>query len=597
MTSLIANVALLLVVTIVIGLVFGAALLVLDDPMWRIIAIALISFVLLFLASASKLRPIGATLALITGYGLDVLGSAKVGEEVTRALLYVWLFIGIPAAVSVIVNLLLAPSPGRLAERAIARRLTVAARVLRAPNAYAPRALTEASEGSGELLKWLHLATVEKTTRPEVIAALRQAAGATLSLFAALNVMLARSDAALPEALRERLARVIEDVGSQCARALRPRAIGLQEEPDDAVLSPPAAAVLSEFKVALHDFGEPRASEAPEAHAAAAEPSGFLAADAFTNPDHVRYALRTTGAALFCYLLYSVLAWPGIHTCFITCYIVSLGTVAESVEKLGLRILGCLIGAGAGIAAIVFLVPSLTSIGDLLIVVFVGSLVTGYVAAGGPRIAYAGFQAAFAFFLCVLQGNGPGLDMVTARDRIIGILLGNLVAYIALRSFWPVSIGRRLDPAIARLLTRLGALSDTVGVGRRRTLAADVEDEIAAVETDLEVARYEPTALRPSPAWLDTRREAVEAIAALKAPLLLGTRADDGARARHAGRLRGLAARLTTPSLTFPLEASQAGGPELDPLDAMVEGGLERVERALGRMFELPERSASLGQA
>ncbi len=102
-----------MVITVVIGLVFGAALLVLDEPMWRVIVIALISYALLFLASASKLRPIGATLALVTGYALDMLGSVQFGEEVTRALLYAWLFVGIPAAVSVVVNLLIAPPPAR----------------------------------------------------------------------------------------------------------------------------------------------------------------------------------------------------------------------------------------------------------------------------------------------------------------------------------------------------------------------------------------------------------------------------------------------------------------------------------------------------
>ncbi len=80
-TSVIVNVALVILLTIVIGLVFGAALVVLDDPMKRVIAIALISFVLLFLASASKLRPIAGTLALITAYALDIWGAPKSGKR------------------------------------------------------------------------------------------------------------------------------------------------------------------------------------------------------------------------------------------------------------------------------------------------------------------------------------------------------------------------------------------------------------------------------------------------------------------------------------------------------------------------------------
>ena len=88
---------------------------VIDDPMWRVISMAVISFGLLFLASASKLRPIAGIIALIVGYALDVLGTIQVGELGTRALLYVWLFVGIPAGVSIVVNFLLAPAPRRLA--------------------------------------------------------------------------------------------------------------------------------------------------------------------------------------------------------------------------------------------------------------------------------------------------------------------------------------------------------------------------------------------------------------------------------------------------------------------------------------------------
>jgi multidrug resistance protein MdtO len=115
------------------------------------------------------------------------------------------------------------------------------------------------------------------------------------------------------------------------------------------------------------------------------ESSGFFLADAFSNPDHVHYALKTTAAAMFCYLLYSLLDWPGIHTCFITVYIVSLSTTAETVEKLTLRILGCLVGAAAGTAAIVFLVPSLTSIGHLMAVVFLGRFRRGFTSLPAAR--------------------------------------------------------------------------------------------------------------------------------------------------------------------------------------------------------------------
>ncbi|MEI9939407.1 MAG: FUSC family protein [Pseudomonadota bacterium] len=594
-TSVIANVVLVLLLTFVIGLVLGIALLVLDDSQWRVIAIAVLSFAFMFLTSASKLRPIGGTLALVTAYALDLVGATQGGDEVTRALLYIWLCFAIAGAVSVVVNLLLAPAPRRLAERALARRLNVAADVLQSPDASARSALAKAREGNAEVLKWLHLAALEKTSAPELLAALGQAAGAVVSLFAALEVMLAHPQAMLPAALREELARLVDQVATELWRGRPPSEAHLRDAIEAPSLSASAAALVTEFKLILRDFSEPRVAEAP-APPAEAEPKGFFLADAFTNPDHVRFALRSTLAALFCYLLYSLLVWPGIHTCLITVFIVSLGTVGESVEKLTLRILGCLLGGAAGIGAIVFLVPSLTSIGHLMIVMFAGSLLAGYIAAGSPRVAYAGFQLAFAFFLCLLEGSGPSFDLVKARDRILGILLGNLVAYLALSSFWPVSIGRRVDPAIARLLAGLSALSGAIGVGRRRVLAAQLDAQLAAVETDLAIAHYEPIAIRPSSAWLAARADALEAIAVLKAPLLLAAD-DEGARARHAARLRALADLFSTHAPAPASEGAPSAASAAAPFDGIVDGQLEQVDRVVGRLFELGERPASIGQA
>src|SRR5215469_9922712 len=68
--SLILSVAFTLIIAVVIALVFLVANLVVDDPMWRVIAIAAISFGLLFLGSASRLQPIAGPAGLIVGYAL-----------------------------------------------------------------------------------------------------------------------------------------------------------------------------------------------------------------------------------------------------------------------------------------------------------------------------------------------------------------------------------------------------------------------------------------------------------------------------------------------------------------------------------------------
>ena len=130
--SLILNFVLVALITVIIGFVLLVAMVVINDPMWRVISMTAISIGILFVASASKLRPLGGTIALIVGYALDLLGTIPlaIGELATRSLLYAWLFVGIPAGISMIVNLLLAPPPRRLAEQGIAHGLELSAAML-----------------------------------------------------------------------------------------------------------------------------------------------------------------------------------------------------------------------------------------------------------------------------------------------------------------------------------------------------------------------------------------------------------------------------------------------------------------------------------
>jgi multidrug resistance protein MdtO len=543
-TSLILSMAMVVLISLVIASVILVAIIVIDWPVWRVASMAAISLGLLFLASASKLRPVGGIVALIVAYALDLLGTVHGGEIATRGLLYVWLFIGIPAGVSIGVNLLLAPSSRRLAEQALARRLRLAAAMLRAPNEGIRRDFTEClREGNGELQKWLKLALVGKSAAREHIEALHQAAASSFEILALIDVMDRDAGAALPAPLRERLtltldamARILDDGGYPVDIEFEEAAGG--EQP----LTPRAAEVLVGVREALSAFA--KAVPVAQPHEPAKKSGGFFLPDAFTNPEHVRYALKTTAAAMFCYILYSLLDWPGIHTCLITCYIVSLGTTAETVEKLTLRILGCLLGAAAGIAAIVYLIPSVISIGALMVVVFLGTLVSAWVAAGSPRIAYAGFQIAFAFFLCVIQGSGPSFDMTTARDRVIGILLGNVVVYVLFTNIWPVSVGERIDPAIAALLRRLGGLLEEVSKSARHSQASEAQEMLAGIERDLNLAQYEPSSIRPIDRWLGVRRRAADELGALFGPLLLTGEKNRQFSAQIASRLSRLANRL-----------------------------------------------------
>jgi multidrug resistance protein MdtO len=568
-TSIILSIVMMLLITIVIGMVMLLAMAVIDDSLWRVTAMAAVSFILLFAASASKLRPVGAIIALIAAYALDLLGKAQIGELATRALLYVWLFVGIPAGMSILVNLVVGPSPRRLAEKALAERLRLAAAMLRGADAETGHdfaALLE--EGMGELPAWIRLAGVEKSAPAADVAALRQAMESTMAMMLAVDLA-AREPELLPRSLREQAAALLDEMAVIFDNGGYP--IGIVFDPGNVDL-PLAAQLRGLFAT----FAVPQPAE--QAPAPAKAKGGFFLPDAFTNPAHVHYALKTTLAAMFCFITYSLLDWPGIHTSLITCYIVGLTTTGETIEKLGLRIAGCLVGAAAGLFAIVFVTPALTSIGALLALVFVAATLAAWVAAGSPRIAYAGFQIAFAFFLCVIQGASPDFDLTVARDRVIGILFGDLTVFVIFAHIWPASVASRIDPALAALLRRWAGIARTALPPERHRLAGEALAAHGTVARDLDLAGYEPASVRPSRDWLVARNATLGAIGALEAPLLLGVNYGF-APAGAAERLEVAADHLERKASgdRIPVRPLVPG----DPLGPIIATRLAEVERAV----------------
>lgn len=521
-SSILTSVVFTVLISVLIGLLILIAGVAQDLPPLRVTIMAALSLLLLFLASASKLKPLASTIALILIYALDLLGKIPDGELATRALLYVWLLVGIPAGVSIMVNLLMGPAPRQLAERAIGLRLRAAQALLTAPDATArQRVATLRQQGGAAVQGLLRLALLEKTAPRADLLALQQAARSTDVLLMLAEAIDRARD--LPDAWRQAAAATLGGMAAILDRHLYPVDI----EPvclTNAWPTGTTSSLVADFNAVLAAFA---LVPAPSVDAPAKAKAGFFVPDAFTDPGHVRYAVKVTMAAMSCYLFYSLTDWQGIHTCLITCYIVALDTTGETIEKLSLRIAGALAGAALGLAAIVWLTPSIDRIGGLLALVFAGGLAGGWIAAGSPRIAYAGFQLTFAIFLCVIQGSTPAFDLTVARDRIIGILLGNAVVYLIFVSVWPVSITRRIDPAIAALLRQLGRIARLVPHTERLNALPKVHSAISTIDTDLAIAYYEPSSLRPPMDWFQRRQALLGSIPSLEYTLLYSSQRAD----------------------------------------------------------------------
>jgi multidrug resistance protein MdtO len=571
MSSMALTIAITILITFVVGL-----LLLLAEPVWaspavRVFAMASISFVMLFFASASKLKPLASTIALVLAYALDVLGSVPVGELGTRGLLYAWLFVGIPALISAVVNLLIAPSPRSLAQKEIAERLRFAAKLLIESDGVARLAPIDDTETQTHL----KLASLEKTSSDEDIAALKGASDCVVIVLSAVQLMLDEPQAMPPENIKRTIeSRLLEIASIFVAGGYAAKVDPVSVDDTCTDLAVSAVAFLN---AGLTQFGElrpARSSEKPK------DSAGFFLSDAFTNPAHMKFAFKVTAAAMLCYLLYSILSWPGIHTALITCFIVSLGTAAESVEKLTLRILGCLAGAGVGLLVMLKVVPWVTSTGGLAVIVFAGAFLGAWIAAGDKHISYAGFQIAFAYFLCVIQGPSPSFNMVVARDRAIGILLGNVVSYFVATRIWPVSVGPRIDDALHRAKDNLEGMVESIDRWSRWRLASETHSILNGITSDIHLAAYEPASIRPGSAWLDAQQHAVEAARRLE-PALLGFAefAPEQGRSRLRGLLDWRAAAGSYANLNSHTEAQS-----LVPLENLVRVRISAFQWALSHL-------------
>ena len=515
---------LIVLVTLVVAFVVLLINLTIESPLLRLLAIALVSFFFLFIGAASQLGEIGGVIALVIAFVLTLINMAPVGEAVSYGLRYAWYLAAMPMAMMAAFNLVLGISPVRLLRATLRERLAATAEAIAAGT---PEELTQKLRADN--------GAVEKQAGFVKVLGLVGAAAAgqvARDVRASYRLMLAASGlpADLPAARREAL------VG-EIRRAIA--AIDAGEQP------PPPAPAEGEANAAEREVRAAMAIIAgePEGEVTSAPKAPFFAPDAFSNPDYQRFALKTTAAAVACYLIYAGLDWQGIHTAMITCYVAALGTTGETVHKLGLRITGCLIGAAMGLAGILFVMPQIETIGGLMALVFAGTLVGAWVSTGNERIAYGGVQIALAFLLTVVQGFGPTLDLATARDRIIGILLGNVVVYLIFTRLWPVSVESAVRAHLHAALDGLKRLAALAPERRPGAIAdaAMLENEVGKAADSLELIPFEPPAIRPRAETQATLRDAADEIGALARDIYLGR--DAGGAPARIGRLEAALAR------------------------------------------------------
>jgi multidrug resistance protein MdtO len=179
----------------------------------------------------------------------------------------------------------------------------------------------------------------------------------------------------------------------------------------------------------------------------------LLIPGAVRKAENVAFALKISLCATICYLLYHAIDWPGISTSVITVMVAGLVNTGAMKQRLTFRLLGSILGGLVlGIGAEAFLFPHMDSITSLVILVGCVAFLSAWVA-GGRRFGYVGLQIAFAFYLTALAGFTAPTELAPARDRFVGIVLAIVVMWFVFDQMWPVRTTTEMRNVVASVLT------------------------------------------------------------------------------------------------------------------------------------------------
>jgi len=467
--SLLTGLVFLIALTIGLAIPLVVLTFAMDQDWLRFCLMGAMAALGLFLRQTFVIGALGFVIGLIGAVIMTVPDFIPSPEVAVRGSLWLWPVFALGVTAAVTANLLIAPTdPERLLCEELAARLratedAIARHLGRRSQESEARRL--AGAGVARLLLLLKSAEVAHPSlrvRHPQESALITLVDRLVTGAAALDLLPHTAPGADERARLQR-------VGESCAQVRLALEHGGTLERVQPLDRPPpgeggtaAFPLLVELEHVVDLMQQALGPEGVAGEVASSEPRRLFVPDAFTNPNYVRYALKGALAVMICYILQTAVDWPGIRTCLITCLIVGLGSEGATIQKGTLRIAGALVGASMGFLAILLLVPGMESITSLTLLVAAGTAVAAWVVLGSPRIAYAGVQIAFAFYVCVIQGFAPAWHFDTIRDRLIGILLGNMVITLVFHYVWPMEASGTMWTSLGSALRAMARLA-TVG--------------------------------------------------------------------------------------------------------------------------------------
>ena len=164
------------------------------------------------------------------------------------------------------------------------------------------------------------------------------------------------------------------------------------------------------------------------------------------------FGLKISLCATLCYILYFAVDWPGISTSVTTVLIAGLSTTGALKQRFAFRLLGAIVGGLiVGLGCTAFLFPEMDSITSLVVLVGFMAFISAW-CAGGRLFSYMGLQIIFSFYLVAFEDFHAPTQLAPARDRLIGILLALAVMWVVFDQMWPVRTVTAMRRSFASIL-------------------------------------------------------------------------------------------------------------------------------------------------
>lgn len=395
-----------------------------DEAFVRLLVSFFALFICVFLMRASTFGVVFFIVAIVIIYSQSLVDITPNSDLLTRGLLWLWVAVNYPVALTVLVNSLFLPvAPENQLVNKIHSIIDYMIIQLN-DNSYSARINDSASiagrdvQAMYRLLRYVvmrdTLSDSERQYYMNIISTLSELRMATCQLPSIFDSEALKEDS---RTLKDMLIKVSHSLDTSClymqdnnfsVKSKNP-VFELMWSLLDSYLSRSPENLVTNKKDRRHN-------------------SSSLFLGSINNSTYISYSLKVLLCASVSYLFYVITDWPGIHTIMLSCLIVAQPGLGGTQRKILLRLFGATIGSLLALFFIIIVTPNIDSIFGLLLFSLPVIMLSSWISAGPESISYAGIQIVFTFSLAVLQPFGPVTELTEVRDRIVGIVLGIIIS-------------------------------------------------------------------------------------------------------------------------------------------------------------------------